>query len=301
MKFNRKVDSIFLNGPLAIDLAFGERSLRSYLHELDLIERGVPFSELGIKERKAAQEPRIITQDDDGGHVEVHFDDEDEFEIPRGSIARLYLNGVMRSDDRMSSYGIHTMTRWIERLSNDPAIDGILMEVNSGGGELTAGQMLLAAIEACSVPIVAWCHFCGSAALMGTLPCDEIIASNQYSEFGSIGTMISVNDKLVRWYKKNVNEIYSTKSPDKRKAWREYLNGDQSLLVQDATKFDELFMQDVRKHRSLRGDIEETLSGAMFSAEDARARGLIDGIGDLNYALRRLTSHIRFHKQQNKR
>lgn len=296
MKFNRKVDQIFLSGTLAIDLTFGERSLRSYLHELELLDAGVPFSELGIKERKAAQLPRFVSQE--GEEIEVSINDDEDIEIPRGSIARLYLAGVMYADDGLSSYGVRTICNWIERFSNDPSIDGILLEVNSGGGELTAGQMLKSAIEACSVPVVTWVHFSASAAVMGTLPSDEIIANDQYAEIGSIGVLYSMNEKFVRWYRKNVRDIYSEKSPDKGKKWRAYLEGDMSMYLDDATDFDEMFMQDVRNHRPLKGNVEETLAGGMFVANDAKDRGLIDGIGNINYALRRLTSHINFNKQR---
>ena len=58
----------------------------------------------------------------------------------------------------------------------------------------------------------------------------------------------------------------------------------------------ELFQREVRKYRSLKGSDDyqaQTLAGGMFDANIARNRGLIDGIGTLNYALKRLQSHIK--------
>jgi len=68
-------------------------------------------------------------------------------------------------------------------------------------------------------------------------------------------------------------------------------------LKNSLNKSDEIFMKEVKKHRKLKGDTKtrkETLSGAMFLSDDAKERGLIDGIGTFNYALKRINSHISY-------
>ena len=56
----------------------------------------------------------------------------------------------------------------------------------------------------------------------------------------------------------------------------------------------ENFLEMVQKYRPLQGtraDVAHTLSGEMFSSSEAKYRGLIDGTGSFQYALKRVIAH----------
>jgi ClpP class serine protease len=55
-----------------------------------------------------------------------------------------------------------------------------------------------------------------------------------------------------------------------------------------------MFLSSVRAHRVLKGDVTGTLSGAMFMAKDAKARGLIDDIGGQKTALAWLSHSLKY-------
>lgn len=294
MKFNRAVDSIFTNTVLAIEPRWGESCLKQYLHELDLIESGVPFSELGIKERKASQLPLYISEDDDEQIVTPLNT------IENGAYAILSLSGVMRSQDGMSTRGIDSLINDFTRSYSDNKIIGVILKAETGGGEVTAAQKLRSAIASRNKPVLVHSNRLASGGILGTLDADEIIAYDEMSEFGSIGVYTALDKRFIQWYKDNIDEIYSDKSPDKNKAFRQYLAGDPSLIKEDVNILDDYFMRAVKESRELKGDISSTLAGGMFLAKDAKRRGLIDGIGNMTYVVERMKSHIASYKRKKK-
>lgn len=223
------------------------------------------------------------------------FDQLDD--IPKNSIAVVSMTGTMMVQDAMCSYGMESMDTRLRQLYQDSRIAGIILKVNSGGGYSTAGDVLFNAIKDKNKPVVVHSLFMASAALKGTLLADEIIAASDSTTIGSIGTMMVIPKWYVESAKESDIELYSEKSPNKNAAWRALKNGEYEPFIKELTANDEVFMSEVAKHRPLKGSSkyqEETLSGATFMAKEAKRRGLIDGIGSLNYALKRINSHISY-------
>lgn len=204
----------------------------------------------------------------------------------KGSIARLSINGVMTEQDGLCNYGMQTYANKLYDLYNDDRIAGVLLSVSSGGGEATAGDVLLNAIADKNKPVIVHTTFLGSAALKGTLPATHIMAASPSTEIGSIGAMISINKDTIENIKTNFLELYATTSPDKNKELRALLNDDPEAMVQRLNKLDAVFMEQVKQYRKLDpATMEETLSGGIFTAQDAVNRGLIDSIGTFSTAL----------------
>jgi len=294
---NRDIDRLLLHGKFHIQPEFGMDMLSMYFEDLMLLEAGAKYAELGISQRRAAQRPGVIYAA--AGRPVMVQDPallKDENKTPKGAFAHLRLSGVMRSRDGASHQGVGTLVQDINLANYNERIDGILIEVNSGGGEAIAGEMLMSALENNPKPVVAYAHLMASAALEAMLPADEIIASNKTAEIGSIGTMITVSNGFSEWYKRNFIDIYADKSTNKNAAFRAFLDGDMGPLKKELNATNEAFLASVARHRPLKGDVEHTLSGAMFQAAEARRRGLVDGIGGYDYALKRLTAAVKRRK-----
>lgn len=216
-----------------------------------------------------------------------------------GSILRLRMSGVMTADDQLCSDGIQSLSDTLYSAYSNDNIDGILLDVNSGGGESTAGYILKNALADKNKPVVVHAMTLGSAALLGTLPASEIIAAGESAKIGSIGSYLSVNNKFLSWYKDNYTDIYATQSTDKNADFRSLIEGNSAPIQKMIDKSAKMFQDNVAKSRTLKGNeekISSTLAGGMFDAVDARSRGLVDGIGSYNYALKRLKSHISYNK-----
>lgn len=273
----------------AIDFEFGLQQLNNFMFEVSNSEK-IDFSA-----RRESSMPAIISAE--GQLITRGADFKNS--LP-GSILHLKMSGTMRSEDGLCSRGINSLITDMYDGFSTKNIDGIFMEVDSGGGESAAGHKLHNAMLDKNKPVLVFGHRSGSAAVMGTLAADEIVGAGPSSEFGSVGTYISLDKKFIEWYKENVEDIYADVSGDKNGAFRAKINGDSEPLRKMVTKHAKMFQSEVAKYRGLTGSDEykeKTLSGGMFYANEAKNRGLIDYIGTKNDALRRLRSHINYSKK----
>jgi ClpP class serine protease len=295
---NSDVDFFIAHGEFEIDHAFAMQEFSWYLQELAEIRAGLPYEALGIAERRRRSMPGIITA------ASKRVSDpkmlKDESLTPKGSFAHLRLQGVMRSKDGASSRGVNSLIEDMNAAFDNDRIQGILIEANTGGGEVTAGLMLQSIIEQSPKAIVVYAHQLASAGVRATLPADEIIASSKSAEIGSIGTFISLPRNFAARYKEYFQDIYADKSTNKHAWFRQWMEGDLSGLKADINRSNDNFLADVQKYRELKGSekqIEEVLSGKMFYAPEAKRRGLVDGIGGFQYAVKRLKANVNRRKK----
>jgi len=261
---------IIPQGRLAINLAYGQKLINDYLFELDQVSNGVPYAELGIGERRAASLPKMVETPND----------KKPFKNDR--IVVVTLNGMIKADDGWSSYGTRTVGEKLIEAGRDKDVIGALFKINSGGGYMDGAEAMIAAMREFGKPIITLASYAGSAAYMIASESTQINAETDFSEFGSIGVYIDLNKQFKDLYKQYVETAYSENSPNKNKAFRDWLeNDDLSGFVKQATEADDMFMGLIKKNRKLTASTkEETLSGGMFYAKDAQARGLIDGISN---------------------
>lgn len=223
------------------------------------------------------------------------FDD-----APEGSIAIIPLMGTMMKYDSFCAYGTDSIAALVREAADSDKIDGILLDIDSGGGAVDAIAPLLGAIDYAHAqlkPVVAFCDLCASAAYYVASACDAIMAGNGISsEFGSIGVMMSFRDYSKYYADHGIKEhtIYSTLSDYKNAPFEAARKGEYDLIRQE--ELDPLargFQEHVKSHRpALKGDEKGILNGRMFYANRAIEVGLADSIGDLSAALA-LTKQLR--------
>ena len=285
----RAVEKLLSYSALAIEAGWGLRLLNAYLSELTLLESNVPYAALGISERRhASRAVQVISPD--GAIISDPYLIRNEGLTPAGSIAVLQLQGVMSSVDDISTDGTPALAQKLRAAYANRNIEAVILETNSGGGEVTAMQILVTALEERNKPVIGWGHFAASAAYGTLAATDEIIASNKMAEFGSVGAVISLDKRFIEFYRENVLSFYGKDAPMKNKEWRELLAGNSAPMQVAADEVTENFQKQVSSQRALTGGQayqRATLSGDMFGAVEARRRGLIDGIGNMNYAIAR--------------
>lgn len=290
---NRFVEPL-LSGELAIDLEFAINAYCTYLQEVALLRAGIPFSALGMSERRELQLPELFTLGP-GGPAPVVLDKWRLYyadETPANSVAVLKLSGVMRSESAASTRGIDVLERDLRQAYANPNILGVVLDVNSGGGEATAGWRLRSVVGERNKPVIANVHYAGSAAYLGITGATEIIGAYGGARFGSIGALYSIDKRLLAEHAENFLDVYADNSPNKNEEIRAALLGDLSPLRKMTTKVATEFRGAVKMARPLLGEpetIEETLSGRMFDAREATKRGLSDMTGNLNTAVSRVS------------
>ncbi len=294
---NANIENFLLNAQfLEIDQEFGLLQLNAYLEDLVFLQSGGQYKHLGISQRRKESRPQIITCSliENSATIVDGFDlfwEGDK--IPENSIALLKLRGVMRAQSGISSPGVDSMANDLRIAYQNKNIAGVIIETNSGGGESIAGTMLKSAISERNKPVIGFAHLAASAAYRALSGADEIIASSPYSEFGSIGTMIQMDMKMLKKYRKSIMDFYGVDAPEKNADFRSAKEGDFQKIQNRVDELTKQFHEDIKKSRNLIGDnptIKDTLSGKIFNALEGKKRGLVDAIGNLNFAVKRIYS-----------
>lgn len=287
---NQDIESFLANmGTLEISFEFGLEALSRYVEDLQMLRLGASYADLGIAQRRESKRARLIFSDGTAGTYtfatwrELYRD-----KVPSNSIALLQLSGVMRSESSLSSPGVDSFIEELRMAYASDNVTGIIIETNTGGGESMAGSMVRSAITEANKPVVGFGHMAASAGYRALSAAHEIIASSAGSEFGSIGTMISMDQKMLNQYRKRISDLYGTDAPKKNFAWRQALAGNFAELQKVVDEKTIKFQQEIAASRPLRGDLSAILNGDIFDGTTSRRNGLVDGIGNMQYAVKRV-------------
>lgn len=282
-------------GDMCIEMNFGMRTLNAYLSGIEAVRAGVPFAETPAAREKERTKSYVLQFDESGTFIGAAIGDDvvASREIAKGSIAVINLHGVMSSTDDVCSYGVGYQVAQLRAAYGNPQVQAIILDVNSGGGEVTAMNMMMQAISERNKPIIGYGHFAASAAYGSIAATDEIIAAGDIASFGSIGAMMAIDMSYLEFYKRWVKFFYGDNAPRKNAWLRGAIEGDFTDIQKDVNLYTDKFHDTVKGLRALIGSenkIKETLSGEMFIAKEAKQRGLIDGVGNMNYAIKRARS-----------
>lgn len=301
--FEKAMTKVLSYGDLCINAEFGMRVLNKYIHEIEMVKAGVPFASLSFNEDKKRTKASVLTFDTPTA-IEGDFEEGDDIvssrEIKPGSIALIKLEGVMNSQDDMCSYGIGYQVNQLRMAYGNPQISAIILDVNSGGGEVTAMNMMVQALSERNKPVIGYGHFVASAAYGSIAATDEVIAAGDIASFGSIGAMMAIDMRMVDFMRKYVKFFYGENAPKKNAGLRGMLEDNFDAIQNDVNEYTDKFHAMVKNSRALSGSEQyqkATLSGEMFMAAEAKRRGLIDGVGNMNYAIKRARSRAQNFKR----
>ena len=173
---------------------------------------------------------------------------------------------------------------------SDPNCKGVVLDIDSGGGQVSGTPEFHDFIKNYNKPVVAYTDglMCSAAYYIGCAS-NHIIANKRVDAIGSIGVMISFIDMRGYYEKKGAKLIseYATKSTEKNKDYEELLNGNpEGYIKNQLDPITDNFHADVK---SSRNNLNETvLKGGVFNAEDSLNYGLIDEIGTMETAINKV-------------
>ena len=212
-------------------------------------------------------------------------------EIPQNSILQLNIQGALFKYDSSEFCGERTtgMISFAEAINladQNENISGILLYVDSPGGTVDGTKNLADAIKACETPIKSYINgMAASAAAWLVTATDEIYASNELDQIGSVGVMISFADMQPVYEQKGVvfHTIFSDQSPDKNKMSGDIKKGDYTNIKKTILNpIADIFINAVKQNRP---NVEaKHLTGKMFFAKDV-VGSFIDGIMSYNDVL----------------
>jgi protease-4 len=216
------------------------------------------------------------------------FDEEvGEDEEKEGNINVIPIKGVVVKYDTLCELGTSSMAQMLEDGDNDDDVAFHLLHIDSGGGQVDGTAHFGNVIKSAKKPVVAYVDgLAGSAAYWIASQADTIIANDQTTMLGSIGTMIQFQDMTEFLESNGVKniEVYADASTEKNKGIREVIKGNDKPLKETLNALNDQFLSAVESGRP-DIDKEETLTGKVFIGQDAIRVGLADRIGSLSSAI----------------
>ena len=226
----------------------------------------------------------------------------DDPELPDDSVYVLDIRGAIFKESTCCSVGTEDYCRLLDQAYAHEKIIGIICLIDSPGGQLSGTPSLYDSIRRPDKPTVSVINegLMASAAYWLACGSDEIYASQKTDQVGSIGVFVQFEDRTKEREAKGVKlvTVYSDRSSQKNRPFRDALAGDDTLLRDDLNQAADLFREAVEAGRGAKLKAKtkngpskpgpDVFEGGLFYASQAIDLGLIDGFGNLQTALDRV-------------
>lgn len=206
----------------------------------------------------------------------------------RGAIVDTPKDGFMKKEPSL----VQEVVSQLDKAKKDEMIKAVLIKVDSPGGSATASDVLYQEIlsfrqETGKKVVVSMMDVAASGGYYISLPADRIMA-HPTTLTGSVGT-IFLFPKLEGLMGKvgiGVNVLKSGPNKDMGSPLREITEKEKAFFQEMIDYFTQKFVDRVKKHRKPEDEALSTITTArVFTAEEARALGLVDEIGYLTDAV----------------
>lgn len=213
-------------------------------------------------------------------------------QIPEGSIAMISISGPIMKYGGMCSYGSIDKAEMIQRADNAPNIKGIILDIDSPGGQVAGTTHLADAVKGTKKPIIAMINdgIAASAAMWVASAADEIYATKKTDMVGSVGVYTTLYDYNAYLEKEGlkVHEIYAPGSEEKNLDYREALKGNYEILQQELKVIRDEFVNTISVNRAGKLTNDDWKGGKMFFPDKAKRIGLIDGQKTVAQVIKRM-------------
>ncbi len=247
---------------------------------------------------RAESKPYFALMTTGSSTIEIDGDIKDIEKVADGTVAIIPVKGPIMREDGWSSYGTESKANFLKAIYESPNIKGVVLDINSGGGEVDGTMAFANVIKKRNKPVVALVNsIAASAAYWIAQNADTILMNDSTSQVGSIGVMMTFLDDQKYWEDMGIKwvDIIADKSQDKNKGYFDALKGKyQTIKNESLNPLREMFAQAVIDARGTKIDLEaeNVLSGKMYFAaatpsgnKSAIQVGLADGIGDMEAAI----------------
>lgn len=183
--------------------------------------------------------------------------------------------------------GTKTKAKIMQSYLQDPNCKGIVLDIDSGGGQVSGTPEFYDFIKETSKPVVAYTDglMCSAAYYIGSAA-NYIVANKRADAIGSIGVMIHFIDVSGMYEKKGAKVIteYATQSTEKNNAFEQLLKGNPELYIKnELDPIAEEFINDIKAVRASVPD--DVFKGGTWNAQESLDRKLVDEIGTLQTAI----------------
>jgi protease-4 len=195
----------------------------------------------------------------------------------RPDLGEMFFDGFEDSAEVLSAF---------RRLEADPEAKAIVLNVNSPGGFSVGGAEIADAVFKSSKPTVAWVGglMCSLAYWIGSQA--GAVISTRSAMVGSIGAYVSVVDYHRMLANAGIEvKVFRNKEGTFKAAGMPgaaITDEHAAEFTRQAQRSFDVFRADVLRARN--GIPDEAMQGQVFDGQQAKRQGLVDALGDLEYA-----------------
>ena len=210
----------------------------------------------------------------------------------------IYFDKAMFSD----SLTADELIERIESAEHDSSINAILLEINSGGGEIVATKQVVEKLKQTKKPVVSWISSVGASGAYYIAATSDYIFADADSITGSIGviSMIMNYEGLMEKLGLEVEVIKEGELKDMLNPFSDF-DAEGKALLQEMIHESYLgFKNDVfelRKGKITENSFDEIADGRILSGRQALKVGLIDELGTKEDALMKASELAGFQGQ----
>jgi protease IV len=222
-----------------------------------------------------------------------------------GTIAQVDIIGPVLKYGDMCTWGSVDFAALITRLAANGNIAGIIINVDSPGGQAAGTQQVADAIKAAGriKPVVGMIDdgYAASAAMWMISACSEVYVTKKTDQAGSIGVYMTLAD----WYAMAksqglpVRDIYAPQSTDKNGPYREALKGNDGPMKEQLGLMADAFISAIKTNRAGKLTSDEWNTGGMYNAKEAIKIGLVDGMKSYTQIVKRVEQLVQSRQTQN--
>jgi ClpP class serine protease len=226
----------------------------------------------------------VFVPDGWGGYIYKGFEN-----APKGSVAVIPITDAIMKYDYCGAYGTKSIAAFIKDAVASKNVVGVLLDMDTPGGEVYGTKNLSDVIGASTKPVVTHISdgYCASAGMYIASKSNKILMHQPTDKVGSIGVYTTLIDPRGAYEAKGfkVKTIYSPTSPEKNAAWIEAMEKDNDKPMKaDLAYLDKVFMDQVRNGRGAKLN-EDALKGGMYYTDEAIEMGLCDGYATFEQAI----------------
>jgi len=219
--------------------------------------------------------------------INVLYDDIEENTKEKYAVIVPIKSPIYKYNQECGPRGTRTIMNLLEGLKSDDAVSGVILDMDSGGGQVYGTPEFHDYLVEYPKPLVTYTDgIMASAAYYIGASTDHIIANKRADAIGSIGAYAQFLD-LQGYYEQKgakLHTIYSSKSEEKNKSYRELLKGNYDIYIkEDLDPVVDTFINDIKNVRP--GINEVVFKGATYNPSVSLELGLIDEIGTLQDAI----------------
>lgn len=207
--------------------------------------------------------------------------------LETGNVAVIPVKGVIvgnRGTDLFATgYTISSdVVEQIEKAESDPAIQAMVIEINSPGGSAVASAEIATALHDAKKPTIAVIREVGASGAYWVASATDHVIAHEVSITGSIGVFASYlqyGDLLTR-FNVSYERFVAGEHKDMASPYREMTSEEKELYQKTINAMHAVFIREVATARNLDYETVEVLAtGQIYLGSEALDLGLVDQLG----------------------